>query len=55
MFSVLISLLVLVIVIYVACEVVKLLPLPEPIKNISYLVVGLIGLLLLLRILGVWI
>lgn len=52
MLGLLLSLLVLVIVVYVAKLVLDSLPLPPPIKTIAYLIVGLVGLIWLLRQLG---
>lgn len=50
---VLIALLVLLIVLYVVRLVIPMLGLPEPITTIAYLIVGLVGLLYLLRIFGI--
>jgi hypothetical protein len=50
----LIQLLVFAIVAFVAVWVVRLLPLPAPLDVIALLIVGLVLLLSLLRILGVW-
>jgi hypothetical protein len=48
----LISLLIFAIVLYVVILIVGLLPIPQPIKGIVWLVLGLIGLVVLLQHLG---
>ncbi len=55
MLNLLLTLLVLVLIICVAVWVVDILPLPGPGKPIAYAIVGIIGLILLLRVFGIWI
>ncbi len=49
----LVTLLVLAIVIYVVKLILDMLPLPDPVRLIVYLILGLVGLLILLNMLGI--
>lgn len=48
----LVTLLVLAVIVYVVKLVMDMLPLPDPVKLIAYLILGLVGLIVLLNILG---
>lgn len=54
MIETLVTLLILGIIIYAVVLVIGLIPLPAPIKNIAYLIVGIIFLLVLLNYLGLY-
>lgn len=54
MVELLISLLLFAIVVYVVVLIMRLIPLPEPAKQIAYIVIGLIFLVMLLDRLGLY-
>jgi predicted membrane channel-forming protein YqfA (hemolysin III family) len=49
----LMTLLILAIVIYVVKLIMDMLPLPDPVKLIAYLILGLVGLIVLMNLIGV--
>lgn len=54
MISFLVTLLIIAVIVYAAVLLVNYLPLPQPVKTIAFLIVGLIGLLYLLSSLGLY-